>query len=589
MKRLAAIVLVTVALGAPWGLLAQRQGGAGPTNPGARQGGGGPQGRQGGPQQGAGRGGGPARQVRDRALATGTAVVRGRVTAADTGAPLRRAQIQIAVAGQGPRAALSDEEGRFELRDLPAGSWTVRASKVGYVAQQYGQRSAFASSEPVVLAEGQEFIANFALTRGGVITGRIFDEFGDPVANAQVTALRAQWSVNGLRLTTIGGQVLALTDDTGAYRLYGLPPGEHYVAASPMAAMIPGQGLATAEGLITYATVYFPGTTDLAAAQRVTVAGGLEQSGISFGMTAVRAARVSGLVLGATGAPVQAMINLQRPAIAGGVPGRDPGRVRTGADGTFTIPNVAPGQYIVEVTERVTGRDVAPGVAAVPITVGGEDITGLTITAGAGATVTGTVSASNGTRLDTSTVRVTATPFGTSQSGWTPRATVSANGTFVLEGLVGARTLRFDQLPAGWAIESLTANGVDVADTALEFRGTEQVSIRVVLSDRLPQLSGTVASDQPLRGASVLVFPDDEARWTLVSRYVRTARVGEGGQFSISALPPHQRYLVVALGYLESGEHLDPAFLKRVKPLASSISLAEGEQKSIELPLVPRQ
>ena len=135
MRRAAMFALVLFALAAPWSALAQRQGGANP-NAGARQGGAGAQGRQGGAQP-AGRQGGPLRQAaRDRAAATATAVIRGRVTAADTGGPLRRAQIQISTGAATPRGALTDNEGRFELRDLPAGSWNMRVSKAGYVSMQ---------------------------------------------------------------------------------------------------------------------------------------------------------------------------------------------------------------------------------------------------------------------------------------------------------------------------------------------------------------------------------------------------------------------------------------------------------------------
>jgi hypothetical protein len=50
----------------------------------------------------------------------------------------------------------------------------------------------------------------------------------------------------------------------------------------------------------------------------------------------------------------------------------------------------------------------------------------------------------------------------------------------------------------------------------------------------------------------VLVFPDDPSRWTLVSRYLRTAQTDENGVFTLGPLPPHPRYLAVALDYVET-------------------------------------
>jgi S1-C subfamily serine protease len=43
---------------------------------------------------------------------------------------------------------------------------------------------------------------------------------------------------------------------------------------------------------------------------------------------------------------------------------------------------------------------------------------------------------------------------------------------------------------------------------------------------------------------TVVVFPADEARWTYQSRFVKTVRPGQDGQYQMSGLPPYDRYLV---------------------------------------------
>ena len=105
---------------------------------------------------------------------------------------------------EGARNGQTDDNGMFEFRDLPAGRWTLRATKTGYIEQQFGQRSAFATTDPIVLAEGQQFVADFRLSRGGAIAGRVVDEFGDPLAGANVTALRIQNTAQGVRTTRTG-------------------------------------------------------------------------------------------------------------------------------------------------------------------------------------------------------------------------------------------------------------------------------------------------------------------------------------------------------------------------------------------------
>ena len=111
--------------------------------------------------------------------------------------------------------------------------------------------------------------ADFALPRAGVITGRIVDEFGDPVAGSRVMVMRYQ-SFQGTRRLAPAGQG-DQTDDTGAFRVYGLPPGDYYVSATLQSGMFMADD---SNDRTSYAPTYYPGTGNVAAAQRVTVARG---------------------------------------------------------------------------------------------------------------------------------------------------------------------------------------------------------------------------------------------------------------------------------------------------------------------------
>src|SRR6476646_3803403 len=68
-----------------------------------------------------------------RPTVTGTAVIRGRVFAADTGRPLRRARIVVNAPELGPdsRQTSTDLEGRYELKELPAGRYTMLVTRAG--------------------------------------------------------------------------------------------------------------------------------------------------------------------------------------------------------------------------------------------------------------------------------------------------------------------------------------------------------------------------------------------------------------------------------------------------------------------------
>ena len=127
----------------------------------------------------------------------------------------------------------------------------------------------------------------------------MLDEFGDPVAGARVQVLRSRF-VRGRRTlapTGVGDQ----TDDTGAFRLYALPPGDYYVGAALRAAT----GETTGIDAIVGAQTYYPGTPIIAEAQRIRLGLGEEQPNVTFSLSPARAVRVSGTVLSARGGPAE--------------------------------------------------------------------------------------------------------------------------------------------------------------------------------------------------------------------------------------------------------------------------------------------
>ena len=151
-----------------------------------------------------------------RQMKTGTGRIKGRLVAADTGNPVRRGQVRLSGPDVMPKSVTTDNEGRFEFKDLPAGAFTINASKSGYVAVNFGQKRPFEPGRPIELVEGQSVDnADITLPKGSVIAGRIMDEFGEPVADTQVSAMRSTWS-NGKRRLQPSGRT-ATTNDLGQY------------------------------------------------------------------------------------------------------------------------------------------------------------------------------------------------------------------------------------------------------------------------------------------------------------------------------------------------------------------------------------
>ena len=118
------------------------------------------------------------------------AAITGRVTAAESGVPLRNA-IVSAVSGMGfPREVPTDDRGRFELRGLEPGSWQITVSRTGYISRKFGQSRPFGREQSISLTVGQQVGVEIPLTRASAIVGRILDEYGEPITAARVSVLR---------------------------------------------------------------------------------------------------------------------------------------------------------------------------------------------------------------------------------------------------------------------------------------------------------------------------------------------------------------------------------------------------------------
>lgn len=520
---------------------------------------------------------------------TGTSKLRGRIVNIDTGAPLRRAQIRATASEiQVSRSTMTDADGRYEFNDLPAGRYLVTVSKAGYVTLSHGQRRPNEQGKPIDVAEGQVLEkVDLALPRGSAISGRVLDEFGEPVAGVMVQAMRYRF-FNGQRRLVPGGAVTSTTDDLGNYRVYGLAPGEYAISAM---LRMSGPGTMSAADSpadrSSYAPTYYPGTQQSAEAQRISVAVGQDMSNISFALIPSRTARISGTALDSTGKPLAGESVSVRQEISG------PGTVMmfstSGStirpDGSFTINNVAPGEYFIEVRTRSA---VEPESGSVAVSVTGEDISGLSIVTTRGATVRGTIAFEGGipgmVRADSVQVQQLSLDSSRSAMG-TSAPRTNDDWTFELKGIApGLRTFRVPRAPAGWIVKSVILNGQDITDRGYEFKGTEEISgLQVVLTSQIAEAVGTVndVKGNPSREYTAVLFSTDRDLWTLLqTRYVKIGRPDQEGRFRIRGLPPGE-YYVTALDYLEPGEEADPDLLDRLKAGAQKVSIGEGESKSV--------
>ncbi|MCM3879784.1 MAG: carboxypeptidase-like regulatory domain-containing protein [Vicinamibacterales bacterium] len=550
-----------------------------------------------------GRGGRIGGPLRDNVQPVkGTSKISGRVVSADTGNPIRRAQVRVnAPDVRVNRVATTDNQGHFEVAELPAARYRLQISKAGYVTLEYGQARPFEAGKPLDLADGQLLDKiDFSLPRGSVIAGRITDEFGEPIADAQVQAMRYQFASGQRQLVNAGRT--AISDDVGQFRIFGLMPGEYIVRASVRDAGAMAAAVMAAEEPSGYPTTYYPGTTDVGQAQSVAVALGQELGSVMFSLVPARLARVSGNVLSSSGRPLGGAVVVMRPATGGAVgPFNIGGANQVGADGSFTLNNVPPGDYTLDVQQRPRDLQTMAGgeleFASIPLSVSGEDIKGLTILTTPGISISGRVAfeGQKSQTISTRGVQVMVAPVSGQQSimGMAGRALgggrVGDDGTFELRGVLGPQIIRVSGIPAGWALKSIALNGQDITDSGYDFKpGNSVTGVVVTLTDRVTDLSGSVRDVKGLavKDYVLVVFPTDSRLLGGQSRYVRTARPNQEGTFNLKGLPPGQ-YLASAIESLENGAQNDPAVLNQLRPRARSFSLGEGQALSLTVDITP--
>jgi protocatechuate 3,4-dioxygenase beta subunit len=441
-----------------------------------------------------------ARQVRDTRVmaAAGTATISGRVVRDDgTDQPIRRARVSLRAADtRVDHAVMTDDDGRFMLSNLPAGRYSLTATKPAYVTTFYGSRRAGRGpGVPVALTDGAALDdVLLRMPRGAVVSGRVTDEFGQPMPDVGVRIVQRR-DTRGRRAFVEGGlRSSTQTDDRGYYRIFGLMPGDYVAMVTPPRPRAEVRQLSAADvdavladvlrepggsdhvplggRTVGFAPVYYPGTTAASSATRLTLASGQELDNIDIPVHRVPTARIDGTVTGPDGRPVPGTSLLLLPTGDEPVAFNVTSIVRTGPDGSFTATNIVPGRYRLAARSSggrggtqvigvggggvfVSSRSwssAAPGEApaepgpALPplwaealVDVNGQDLTDLALTMQAGMTISGRV-VFEGDRPppdDLTSIRVTVLPA--EQDGITlgvPAGQVNADGVFTLEGVV---------------------------------------------------------------------------------------------------------------------------------------------------------
>jgi beta-lactamase regulating signal transducer with metallopeptidase domain len=526
----------------------------------------------------------------DRSLASDEAIVRGQVVDARSGRPVPDARVVIS-GGDRSGAASTNAEGRYEVSGLVPGDYSVDVRARGYVPARYGQREATEPGSMLEVGGGRYTTGiNVRLEAAGAVTGRVFDDRGEGLAGVEVELLADRLMPDGIRPVGVG---FAQTEAEGAYRFDDVLPGDYYVRAYVPPSVRPSRG---GRGQV-YGSTFYPGVSRHELGQRLRLSSGQELFGVDFPLATVPTRRVSGVVVDPAGA-LRPRIRVHLRAI-----GQNSTDVQYDTDvesnGRFEVANVVPGDYLINVFEpgSMTSRWTR---ASRSLSVD-DDVVDLELRARLGARIEGRVirDALATRSLDPAGVSVTfeyrLSGDRTSGFGWGGiiarglggAMRMGPDGVFSIESPGGMSVIRISELPPNWTVKAVRLEGTDITDQEIDFgEGVRQVE--VVLTDRVSRVRGSVVerTGRRVAGGSVIVFADNSALWGESSRHVRETRSARDGGFEFAGLPPGD-YLAVAMENLPPQAWRNTDVLSRLRPLATSFRLDEGEEQVVSLRVSP--
>jgi hypothetical protein len=515
--------------------------------------------------------------------------IAGTVVREGTDEPLRKARVSLVLKDQqGVKDldAVTAANGTFAFDGLTSGTYELVVRHNGYVPKSYAQDEAVHDWAQLTLVAGQKMEdLIFRLQKCPVITGRIVDEDGDPVADVAVGAeLRS--SYRGKEGSTTLKEVQ--TNDLGEYRLFDLLPGRYLVCASPryvrvltksQAGAVNARSGSKEQSTEGYAVTCYPAAVDSAHASVIELKGGDEIPGLDITLLHNRTYKIHGTLTDLSGnsdAADYAVDAMPRNELTGqsrGIQG-----VFNPKDRSFEIPDLVPGTYELMAYKFNSAR---PDQAFATVEIIDADLDSVKIVMKPGADLRGRIAMEGNTALPP-TVKITLYPHSEERTMW-HGARTRADGSFELPNVHdGSFAIVAASDCKECFLKSAKLNGADLLDKGLQIAGAVSQPLELVYSSGGGTVDGSATKDDglPAVGATVVLVPELAHR-EFAGRY-KQATSDQYGRFTIRGVAPGT-YGAFAFKGAGGAVVEDADFIKPFESDGKSIEIDENGKQTVQL------
>jgi protocatechuate 3,4-dioxygenase beta subunit len=484
----------------------------------------------------------------------------------------------------------TDEEGRYQFKGVAPGSYDVFPAAPALVLPKQGRYGQPGKTVMVEVGEATEGV-DFALTEGGVITGRVTDADGRPVVEEAVSLNKTTEQGNTFQFIPPNYESL-ITDDRGMYRVYGVPAGRYLVSVGTR------YGSTRGNRREYYKETFHPGITDRAKAVSVEVKDGAETTGVDIIMgRPQKTYAITGRVVNSENRPLP---GIELGVVAHSEDGNSITNTRGGGrsddKGAFRIEGALPGHYLIYPLNDPSSNSFGEPIS---FDVKNEDVSDLEFKMSRGTTISGVVVVEgvndHGLRDKLSQLGVSAhvslkdpsTALRDRPSDWFASSQISGDGSFRVAGLPPGKALIYlrwnsPSAPNEFTILRVERNGQDITNGMVIGQGEQLTGVRVVIGAG----SGAIRGQVKIEGGQL-----EGVRLTLYLRragganFHRQTELDTNGRFVFEKLVEGDYELLIGpMGVTVTGD-AGVKTMSRMPTVEQTVSVTPGAVSEVTLVL----